>query len=128
MKKYMRMNYWMHKFNNASPWPLPKPVPNDALELARLAVAQMCSVDQVSEISTLYAKDVEGSIDDTWIVSGQSIHQRELLQNQPADIPLKVEGPTRIYLRDQCINYFVLKADYIPPPEVKTIDKDGMLI
>lgn len=128
MKKCLRMNYWLHKFNQASPWPLPKPIPNDTLEVAKLAVAQMCSVDLASEITVFDTLEVQDSIDNTWIVSGQSVHQKELLDKQPDDIPLKVEGPSRIYLRDQSVNYFILKADYIPPPEVKTIDKDGKFV
>lgn len=48
--KYMRMMYWMPKFNNKSPWPLPNPAPNDALELAKLAVARMCTVDLHSNV------------------------------------------------------------------------------
>lgn len=128
MKKVRRMNYWMHKFANASPWPLPKPVPNDTFELAKLAVARMCSVDQASEICIYDTKEVKDAIDDTWIVSGQSVHQRELVNKQPDDIPLKVEGPSRIFLRDQSIDYFVLKADPIHQPEVEPVDKDGNYI
>uniref|UniRef100_A0A2P2I4Q4 Evolutionarily conserved signaling intermediate in Toll pathway, mitochondrial n=1 Tax=Hirondellea gigas TaxID=1518452 RepID=A0A2P2I4Q4_9CRUS len=128
MKKYGRMNYWMHKFNNESPWPLPKPVPCDALELAKLAVARMCSVDQASEITIMDTEQVVDCIDDTWIVSGQSVHQRELLEKQPETEALKVRGPFRIYLREEAINYFTLTADYKPPPAVEPLDKDDVSI
>ena len=122
------MVYWMNKFNNASPWPLPKPIPSDGFVLAKLAVERMCSVDQTSHITIFNTKDVSDAIDHTWIVSGQSIHQRELLLKQPSDKPIKVEGPFRIYLREQSVNYFVLKADYQPPPQVEEIDVDGELL
>lgn len=125
-KKLCRMNYWMKKFNNASPWPLPKIVPTDALELAMLAVARMCTVDHTSVITHYDTSQVEHAIDHTWIVSGQSPLQQELLQNQPDNEPLKIEGPFRIFLREQSINYFTLKADYRPPPEVKKLDKDDI--
>jgi len=116
MKKLMRMNYWMRKFNNASPWPLPKPIPDDALELALLAVRRMCSVDTASDVRVLQTTDVPSSADKTWVVSGQSPEQRELLERQPPGVPLKVEGPSLIWLRDQSVNYFLLKGEYQPPP------------
>lgn len=40
-KRYCRMMYWMPKFKNLSPWPLPDELPNDALELAKLAIKQV---------------------------------------------------------------------------------------
>ncbi|KAA0202646.1 hypothetical protein HAZT_HAZT009909 [Hyalella azteca] len=126
MKKCRRMNYWMHKFANASPWPLPKPVPSEVLELAKLAVARMCSVDQASEITVFDTAEVKDAIDHTWIVSGQSIHQRELVNKQPENVPLKVEGPWKIFLREQSIDYFVLKADPLPSPQVEQMDKDDV--
>ena len=124
-KKYSRMVYWMNKFANASPWPLPKPIPSDGFLLAKLAVERMCTVDQTSEVVVYNTKDVDDAIDHTWIVSGQSIHQRELLNKQSPEDPLKVEGPFRIYLREESVNYYTLKADYKAPPEVETIDTDG---
>ncbi|KAF2357138.1 ECSIT protein [Trinorchestia longiramus] len=126
MKKCRRMRYWMLKFNNASPWPLPKPVPSELLELAKLAVARMCSVDQTSEVTIYDTKEVKEAIDHTWVVSGQSVHQRQLLNKQPENVPLKVEGPWKIYLRDQSIDYFVLKADPLPQPDVEVPDKDDV--
>lgn len=124
-KKLSRMNYWMKKFNNASPWPLPKILPNNALELANLAMARMCSVDLTTVITHYDTSEVEAAIDHTWIVSGQSPVQQELLQNLPDDEPLKVEGPFRIFLRDESIHYFTLKAEYRAPPDVIEVDKDG---
>lgn len=51
VKKYMRMLYWMPKFNNLSPWSLPKVLPNDSLDLARLAMQRINSVDLQSRIT-----------------------------------------------------------------------------
>lgn len=51
VRRYWRMMYWMPKFKNASPWHLPEKVPNDAFQLAMLAVKRMTSVDVTSEIS-----------------------------------------------------------------------------
>jgi evolutionarily conserved signaling intermediate in Toll pathway len=35
------MMYWMPKFKNLSPWLLPFELPNDAMELAKLAIRQV---------------------------------------------------------------------------------------
>jgi len=37
--------YWMPKFKNMSPWKIPNPPPDDALELAKLAIHRITSVD-----------------------------------------------------------------------------------
>jgi signaling intermediate in Toll pathway protein len=47
-------------------------VPNDTLELAKMAIARITSVDRLSELTLYDAKEIEESIDKTWIVSGQS--------------------------------------------------------
>ena len=49
-RKYMRMMYWMPKFKNLSPWLLPNPVPTDNLELAKLAMQRIGSVDLQTEV------------------------------------------------------------------------------
>lgn len=96
MKKYMRMLYWGRKFKNISPWPLPLEVtvvskchksyseefyitwtfqcqvPNDALELAKLAVERITSVDRLTKLTVYNTEDIPESVDKTWIVSGQS--------------------------------------------------------
>nr|CAD7416254.1 unnamed protein product [Timema poppensis] len=50
VRKYWRMMYWMPKFKNISPWPLPRPVPQDSQLLARLALTRMSSVDLQTNI------------------------------------------------------------------------------
>lgn len=64
--------YWVPKFKNASPYPLPKPVPRDPRLLARLAIERITGVDLETEVVDLHADDVPDSIDKTWIISGQS--------------------------------------------------------
>jgi signaling intermediate in Toll pathway protein len=51
-RKCARMTYWMTKFRNANPFPMPDPLPNDALELALLAIKRMC-IDVQTKISVL---------------------------------------------------------------------------
>ncbi|KAK3866559.1 hypothetical protein Pcinc_027918 [Petrolisthes cinctipes] len=130
VSKFGRMMYWMPKFKNASPWPLPASPPNDALELAQLAVARMCTVDPSSSVTVLQTNTVEDAIDDTWIVSGQSLTQQKLVEELPVDQPIKVEGPFRIFLRDKLVGYFILRAEARPPPEPikrEVIDDVGSL-
>lgn len=103
--------YWMPKFKNASPWLLPKPVPDDVYELAMLAVKQMATVDPASKVDTWQTKDVPSAVDDTWIVTGQSAEQRKLLDQHPKDAPLRVEGPFLIWLRTRSISYFILRGN-----------------
>ena len=50
LRRYWRMMYWMPRFRHASPWPLPQEVPNDILELAKMAIMRMTSVDSTTEV------------------------------------------------------------------------------
>ncbi|KAG0712383.1 Evolutionarily conserved signaling intermediate in Toll pathway, mitochondrial [Chionoecetes opilio] len=60
VRKYGRMMYWMPKFKvrKASPWTLPHIVPNDAFELAKMAVARMCTVDPTSSVIIYQTSEV----------------------------------------------------------------------
>jgi len=117
MKKLMRMSYWMPKFKNLSPWALPDKIPNAPLEVAKLAVQRMCSVDQASEIDILETKELADALDDTWIVSGQSPTQRQLLSKLKEKQTVYVEGAFTIWLRRTSINYFILRVDPVLPTE-----------
>ena len=111
------MAYWLPKFKNLSPWSLPEVMPNETLELAKLAVARMNSVEPSAEMEVFETKQVADSVDDTWIVSGQSPTQRELLANLPEKQTVYVEGAFPIWLRRTSINYFILRSEPIPPTE-----------
>lgn len=50
-RKIGRMLFWMPKFKNASPYPLPQEIPKDALEIAKLALKRMSGVDLQTRIS-----------------------------------------------------------------------------
>lgn len=111
--RFWRMMYWMPKYKHLSPWLLPNPIPEDAYELAKLAVAQMCTVDVQSTVKTFDTKTVESAIDKTWIVSGQSPEQQRLLAEHAKGKSITIEGPFRIWLRDRTINYFTLIGDAV---------------
>ncbi|XP_065072996.1 evolutionarily conserved signaling intermediate in Toll pathway, mitochondrial [Ochlerotatus camptorhynchus] len=125
VRKYWRMMYWMPKFKNLSPWPLPNPVPDDSLELAKMAVERMCSVDLLSQISLFDTENVPEALDHTWIVSGQSSEQSELLARHKQK-PVFIEGPFVIWLRTRSINYFLLKSESNPPPPKDDEDLDDV--
>jgi signaling intermediate in Toll pathway protein len=78
------MLYWDSKFKNLSPWPLPVELPNDALELARMAIERITCADRASEVK-IYDTVLElpESEDKTWIVSATSPQQRGLLTSWP---------------------------------------------
>lgn len=117
LRKYWRMMYWMPKFKNLSPWPVPNPPPNDVFDLAQMAIARISSADVQSKISIYNSKEVTDSIDDTWIVSAQSPKQKELLAEQDVKQPVYVEGSFRVWLRDRAVDYFVLRTAAKPIPE-----------
>ncbi|KAH8383723.1 hypothetical protein KR009_010207 [Drosophila setifemur] len=111
LRKYWRMMYWMPKFKNLSPWPLPDPVPDDTLEIAKLAVERMCTVDLRSKVTVFETSELKDAIDETWIVSGMSPEQEKLLREHSRQKALYIEGPFHIWLRNRRINYFTLRAD-----------------
>jgi len=53
VRKYCRMMYWMPKFMNTNPWPVPRPTPQDAYTLALLAIERIMSVDKLGVVSVL---------------------------------------------------------------------------
>lgn len=127
LRKFWRMMYWMPKFKNLSPFPLPNALPNDSLELAKLAIERIMGVDLHSEVTVYQSNLIEDSVDDTWIVNGQSPVQRELLERHDRKKPIYVEGAFKIWLKNVAVNYFVLKTD--PQPiEIEEPDDDGNYI
>lgn len=111
VRKFWRMMYWMPKFKNLTPWPVPNPPPNEPLELAKLALERMCSVDLQSKIDIFSTSDIAEAIDDTWIVSGQSPIQQDLLAKHNKEKALFIEGPFNIWLRYKCVSYFILRSE-----------------
>lgn len=117
LRKFWRMMYWMPKFRNLSPWYLPEELPNDTIELAKLAIQRITSVDPDMKINIWQTEEIEASLDKTWIVSAQSDSQKILLSEQPTDDPLVVKGPFNVYLKEQVVNYFLLIGKTRPEPK-----------
>jgi hypothetical protein len=57
-KRFMRMVYWMHKFKNKQPWPLPLDLPTDTLELALLAIGTVYTTVSIVPFFSHTAKHV----------------------------------------------------------------------
>lgn len=101
----------MPKFKNLSPWALPDPIPNGPLEIAKLAIQRMGSIDPATEMEVFQTDELKDAVDNTWIVSGQSGTQRELLAKLADKQTVYVEGAFTIWLRKTSINYFILRSD-----------------
>lgn len=126
MRKASRMSYWMPKFKNLSPWKLPEELPDNALELAKLAVERMTSIDLTTKISVFDCAELDDAYDLTWIVSGQSSDQQKLIENLPSNRPIYVEGAFRVWMRNVCMNYFILRAEPREIPKEKNNDEDDV--
>jgi len=125
-QKYCRMMYWGPKLKNLSPWLLPEVLPDDALELAKMGIQQITSVDRLTEIKVYDPENLEQeSTDKTWIVSGQSPDQSALLKDLEKGTPVYVEGAFRVWLHEVQVNYFILRGAPRPQltePEVEAIE------
>lgn len=57
LRKFWRMMYWMPKFKNLSPWYLPDKLPGNTLELAKLAIQRITSVDPDTKVEVWQVKN-----------------------------------------------------------------------
>lgn len=97
LRKYWRMMYWMPKFKNISPWPIPDTLTNDVFELAKYAIERISSADETTKVSVFQTAEISDSIDDTWIVSAQSPQQKKLLDQHKIEEAIFVEGILEIF-------------------------------
>ena len=95
-----------------NPFELPTEMPNDGLELAKLAIERITSVDRTTKIAVYNTEfDLpQDQGDKTWIVSGISPFQKEFLSKLPRKSNLYVEGAFRVWLRGVQVTYFTLKG------------------
>jgi len=125
-KRYCRMMYWMPKFKNLCPWPLPDEMPQDGLELGKLAIRQITSVDPTTRLEILDTADIPDSNDKTWVVSGQSTDQQKLIEGLKKGTALYVEGAFRVWLRENQVSYFILRGPPVPAPPPPPMDDDNL--
>ncbi|KHJ42229.1 ECSIT protein [Trichuris suis] len=110
MRKMKRMMYWMPKMKNADPYPMPRPLPRSEVELAKAAMARICR-DPSNITNLFYTEAISEEVEKTWIVSGQSPIQQELLEKHSLEDALFVDGPYRVWLMDRSLFYFTLVSD-----------------
>ena len=67
---------------------------------------------------------IEDSIDKTWIVSGQSPQQQQIVEELATNESIYVEGPFKVWLRNMSIAYFMLRANN--PNPVYNKDDDNI--
>lgn len=132
MRKYQRIMYWFPKFKHANPYPIPHVLPSDPVDLARFSLTRIAS-DPDAKI-TIYqypSTDVMETEEDVlrpYIIGIQSPVQRSLLAKHNSCRPVFVEGPFPLWLRKTCVQYFLLRADPVPPEEKMEEEFDPELI
>ncbi|XP_058381622.1 evolutionarily conserved signaling intermediate in Toll pathway, mitochondrial isoform X1 [Diceros bicornis minor] len=121
MLKFVRMKLWFSRFKNINPFPVPRELPQDPVDLARLGLRHM--EPDLSARVTIYqmpsSKDWTGAADPTepHIVGIQSPDQQAALARHNPARPIFVEGPFSLWLRNKCVYYHILRADLLPPEE-----------
>ncbi|XP_054573385.1 evolutionarily conserved signaling intermediate in Toll pathway, mitochondrial isoform X1 [Eptesicus fuscus] len=121
MLKFIRMKLWFSRFKNINPFPVPRDLPQDPVDLATLGLRHI--EPDLSARVTVYqmasSKDSTGTADPTeqHIVGIQSPDQQAALARHNPARPIFVEGPFSLWLRDKCVYYHILRADLEPPEE-----------
>ncbi|KAM5238037.1 evolutionarily conserved signaling intermediate in Toll pathway, mitochondrial [Ctenodactylus gundi] len=121
MLKYVRMRLWFARFKNVNPFPVPRDLPQDPVELATLGLRHM--EPDLSARVTVYQTPLPSDSTDaadlaqTHIVGIQSPDQQAALARHSPARPVFVEGPFALWLRDKCVHYHILRADLLPPEE-----------
>ncbi|KAF3836753.1 hypothetical protein F7725_004217 [Dissostichus mawsoni] len=121
VRKYQRILYWFPKFKHTNPYPIPKNLPEDPVDLARFSLARIAD-DRDAKVTVyqLPCTDITESGEEITlphVVGIQSPSQMELLAQHNPSRPVFVEGPFPLWLRNKCVYYYVLRADPVPPEE-----------
>ncbi|CAL8325503.1 unnamed protein product [Lota lota] len=121
MRKYQRLMYWFPRFQHTNPFPVPRPLPVDPVDLARLGLARIANdLDAKVTVYQMPCTDVTETGEEITlplIVGSQSVEQAELLAKHDPSRPVLVEGPYPLWLRNVCVYYYVLRADPLAPGE-----------
>ncbi|XP_039106968.1 evolutionarily conserved signaling intermediate in Toll pathway, mitochondrial isoform X2 [Hyaena hyaena] len=126
MLKFVRMKLWFSRFKNINPFPVPRDLPQDPVDLATLGLRHI--EPNLSARVTVYqmpsSRDSEGAADapEPHIVGIQTPDQQAALARHNPARPIFVEGPFSLWLRDKCVYYHILRADLLPPEERLDLD------
>ncbi|CAF1120766.1 unnamed protein product [Rotaria sordida] len=118
VRRFARFLYWIPKFINKNPYPIPWELPNDERILAKLALQRMTStVDMETKFIDIHSatdnlSNIEHpSEEHSWLIYTYTPKQIKLTLNLSIDRPIYIEGPYGVYLRKKQLQYFILKAD-----------------
>lgn len=121
MLKFVRMKLWFSRFKNINPFPVPRDLPRDPVDLAKLGLRHM--EPNLNATVTIYqmpsSTDSTGAADpaEPHIVGIQTPDQQAALAHHNPARPVFVEGPFSLWLRNKCVYYHILRADLLPPEE-----------
>ncbi|XP_069858296.1 evolutionarily conserved signaling intermediate in Toll pathway, mitochondrial [Dipodomys merriami] len=121
MLKYLRMRLWFTRFQNINPFPVPRELPQDPVDLARLGLRHV--EPDLSAQVTVYQMSLPNDMTRTeeatkpHIVGIQSPDQQAALARHNPARPVFVEGPFSLWLHNKCVYYHILRADPLPPEE-----------
>uniref|UniRef100_A0A6B2F8B7 Evolutionarily conserved signaling intermediate in Toll pathway, mitochondrial n=1 Tax=Bothriechis nubestris TaxID=1766655 RepID=A0A6B2F8B7_9SAUR len=128
VRKYQRIMYWFPKFKHINPYPVPTPLPEDPIELAKLSLqriaADLNAKVTVYQISHSEVLDSGKEINHPHIIGIQSPDQQSLLTSHNTEKPIFLEGPFRLWLKSKCVYYYVLRAELSEEHMVEVIDPE----
>ncbi|XP_026873061.1 evolutionarily conserved signaling intermediate in Toll pathway, mitochondrial isoform X2 [Electrophorus electricus] len=132
MRKYQRIMYWFPKFRNANPFPVPRELPKDPVDLAHFSLTRIANdLDATVTVYQHPLTDITETgeeISQPHIVGIQSPEQRALLAKHNPNRPVFVEGPFPLWLRKTCVHYYLLRAEPVPPEEKLEEELDPELV
>ena len=85
-------------------------------------------MNPLSQLEIIDTDNIADSNDKTWIVSGQSTNQKEILEGLSEGTALYVEGAFRLWLRDNQVSYFILRGPPVPPLVPPDTDNDDFSV
>uniref|UniRef100_A0A915PLN6 Evolutionarily conserved signaling intermediate in Toll pathway, mitochondrial n=1 Tax=Setaria digitata TaxID=48799 RepID=A0A915PLN6_9BILA len=112
-KKVKRMLYWMPKLKHSNAYLDRRKIEGKKLgpiDLGVLAL-KMISRDPGTRITVVGTSGTELDESDRWLLSAQSRLQSKLLQGLEKNTTLYVDGPNKVYLMDNCVEYVGLLSD-----------------
>uniref|UniRef100_A0A0R3S320 Evolutionarily conserved signaling intermediate in Toll pathway, mitochondrial n=1 Tax=Elaeophora elaphi TaxID=1147741 RepID=A0A0R3S320_9BILA len=113
-KKVKRMMYWMPKLKHSNTYLDRRKIEGkklSAVDLGYLAL-KMISRDPGTRITLVEViNDTDLNESDRWLLSAQSLLQRKLLGSLEKNSTLYVDGPNKVYLMDNCVEYVSLFSD-----------------
>ncbi|XP_069832502.1 evolutionarily conserved signaling intermediate in Toll pathway, mitochondrial [Dendropsophus ebraccatus] len=115
VKKYQRMLYWFPRFKHANPYPVPVHLEADPVALSKVCLARIAA-DRDAQVTVYQLPSSEVCEDGTvqehpHLVGIQSPDQIELLADHDPKYPVIVEGPFPLWLKNICVQYYVLRAE-----------------